>query len=536
MRWHGIVTGLGLIVGLLIIAIALAFLAQRLDTPRPIVLAVGGLVLGIIWHLIPNTPVLHLAPDLVLALFLPPVLAWASFTVPLGAFRANLHWIILFAVGLVAVTMVVVAVVAHALGPAMPLAAALALGALVAPPDPVAATSVGGELGLRNRLVTVLDGEGLVNDATSIVLYNLAIAAVVTGHFSWWHGLLELVRTIPIGVAVGLAVGWATAAVRRRVDDAVLETTLSLIVPFLAYLLAGWARGSEVLSVVALGLYLRRHVTDIEAPSTRLVSDTVWRTVDFVVEGIVFLMVGAVLGETAAEVLSLSILWQGVVVSAAAIALRLVWMHVVPRVVYLIRPPREDEPASSAERTVLGWAGLRGVVSLALALAIPEQIASGAPFPARGWLVLVAYIVIFVTLILQGLTLAPLIHRLGVGDPGAERREEIAARRLAVHAAADRIDEITRQEAIPPAERARIRARLAHDLGLARTPGAESAQAELHDRVRQILREALIAERDEVLRLRNAGQVSDDVARQLEMELNLDLLRLHRLRRRPAQP
>lgn len=535
MRGQDIVNGLELAIGLLLVAIALAFLAQRLATPRPIVLAVGGVVVGIIWHLVPQASQVRLAPDLVLALFLPPVLAWAAYSVPLGAFRANLRWIILLAVGLVVVTMGVVAVIARALGPAVPWAAALALGALVAPPDPVAATSIGGALGLRNRLVTILDGEGLINDAASIVFYHVAIAVVVTSQFSWWRGLLELVWTIPLGIAIGLVVGWATAAVRRRVDDPVLETSLSLIVPYIAYLITGWARGSEVISVVALGLYLRRHATDFEAPSTRLVSDTVWRTVDFLVEGLIFLLVGATLSETAVEVLNLRVLWQGVVVSAAAIALRLAWMHLVPRIVYRISPPRnKEEPATNAERTVLGWAGLRGVVSLALALAIPFETASGAPFPARGWLVMVAFIVIFITLIVQGLTLAPLIRWLGVGDPGRARRQERAARRLAVRAAADRLDELVREAELDAAERARIRACLAHDLGLARTPIPAAGPEHEPNYLRQLLNEALITERDTVLELRNSGQISDEISRQLELELNLDLLRLHRVARRPG--
>lgn len=525
-------TGLEIAIGLLIVAIALALLAQRLDTPRPVVLAIGGVVLGYLWQLVPAAPRIHLAPGLILALFLPPVLAWASFSVPFGAFRENLLWILLLAIGLVIATMGVVAVVAHALGPAVPWAAALALGALVAPPDPVAATSVGGELGLRNRLVTILEGEGLVNDAVSIVLYGLAIEVVVRGQFSWGDALLELVRIAPIGLAVGLAIGWLTALVRRRVDDPVLETTLSVIVPYVAYLVAGRVDGSEVLAVVALGLYLRREETDIAAPSTRLVSGMVWRTVDFAGEGLIFLLVGATIGEVASELLSLTILWQGVTVCAAAIALRFLWMYLVPRFVYWVAPHLEKEPATDAERTILGWAGMRGVVSLALALAIPRQTASGEPFPARGWLVLVAFIVIFITLIVQGLTLGPLIRWLGVGNPEAERKEELDARRAAVRAAADRVEQLVAEGALTADQEARIRGVLAHDLGLARTAGAGEIAGSIPDPVRSILREALITERDTVLRLRHAGKLSDAVARELETELNLDLLRLERVVRR----
>ncbi|GJG89645.1 hypothetical protein tb265_48260 [Gemmatimonadetes bacterium T265] len=228
--------------GLLIGVVALGMLAERLTTPRPVVFAIGGHALGVVWHLVPGMRAVGLAPDLALALFLRPVLAWGAFTVPLGAFHANLQWIVLLAFGLVFATTALVAVVARALDPALPWAAAFALGALLAPPDPVAATSVGGRLGLRNRLVTILDGEGMVNDATSLVAFQLAVAAAVTGQFGWGHAGLEFLRPTPIGVGVGLAVAWLTATVRRRLHDPVVETALSLATPYVAHVAAGRAR------------------------------------------------------------------------------------------------------------------------------------------------------------------------------------------------------------------------------------------------------------------------------------------------------
>jgi CPA1 family monovalent cation:H+ antiporter len=255
------------------------------------------------------------------------------------------------------------------------------------------------------------------------------------------------------------------------------------------------------------------------------------------VEGLIFLLVGAALGESAEESLSFSILWQGAVISATIIAVRLAWMHLVPRIVYTITSPRDEveEPASNAERTILGWAGMRGVVSLALALGIPRETATGAPFPARGWLITVALIVIFITLIVQGLTLAPLIRRLGVSDPGRARRQEWAARRRAVRAAADRLDELTRKKELTQSAYARARACLAHDIGLARTPIPEVHGDSGQDHLRRLLEEALIAERDTILSLRDRDEVSDEVAQQLEVEINLDLLRLHRVTRRPPR-
>lgn len=521
-------TDLETAIGLLLVAIALALFAQRLATPRPIVLAVGGVVVGLAWHLVPGVRAVKMSPELILALFLPPVLTWAAYSVPLGAFRSNLRWILLLVVGLVLATALAAAAVARALEPALPLAAALALGALIAPPDSVAATSVAGRLGLRNRLVIILEGEGLMNDATSIILYNLAIAVVVKHHFSWGGGLLEFVRDVPVGVAFGLAVGWIAVAIRSRISDPVLETAFSLIVPYVAYLVAEWVDSSAVLAVVAFGLYLRRRATEIGAPASWLVGDTVWRTVSFMIEGLVFLLIGVELGSAAEEGLRLEALWQGAVISVAIIAVRMAWMHLVPRIVYLISSPSGDEPASSAERTVLGWAGMRGVVSLALALAIPTHTFAGTPFPERHWLITVAFVVVFVTLIVQGLTLAPLIRWLGVGDPGRSRREERAVRRQAVRAAAERLEELARRSGMDSADRARVRTLLAHHLGLGRTSMEEELAAP-NDHLRRVLEELLIAERDAILELRHRGQLSDDVARELEHELNLDLLRLHRV-------
>ena len=525
--------GVELVVSLVAAEVALAMLAERLATPRPVVLALGGLLLGLVWHAVPGMPDAQVVPDQVLTIFLPPVLAWAAFNLPLGAFRANLRAIVALAVVLVFVTMALVAAVTRALDPAIPWAAALALGAIVAPPDPVAATSVGGQLGLRDRVVTILEGEGLANDAVAIVAYELAVAAAVSGTFSWAHVGVELLRTAPLGVAMGLGVGWASAAVRRRIDDPVLETTISLVVPYVAYVAADWAGGSAVLSVVTLGFLLRRRVLGIGNPPTRLASRTVWRTLNFIVTGLVFLLIGIELGRTSAWVLAPGVLWRGALVSAVVVLVRLAWMHVVPRLVHAVAGASEPDAdrTSGAELTVLGWAGMRGVVSLALALALPARTASGAPFPGRAQLVLLSFIVIFVTLVGQGLTLAPLIRWLGAGDPARAAREEAAARRLAVSAAQRRLAELPDARALHPDVRAHVSERVARDIGLARDTDADADAAE-RGRVRRLLGQAIDAERDVVLALRDAGRLDDDTAQRLETDLDVEQVRLRDTARR----
>ena len=526
-------TGVELVVGLVVMVVALGLLAERLATPRPVILALGGLLLGLAGHVVPGTPDVQLDPRQTLAIFLPPVLAWAAFNVPLGAFRANVRAIVGLAVVLVFVTMGLVAAVTRALDPTIPWTAALALGAIVAPPDPVAATSVGGQLGLRNRLVTILEGEGLVNDAVAIVAYELAVAAAVTGSFSWGHAGVELLRTAPLGVAVGLGIGWVSAAVRRRIDDPVIETTISLVVPYLAYVAAEWVGGSAVLSVVTLGFLLRRHALGMGNPPTRLASRTVWQTVNFIVSGLVFLLIGIELGRTSVWGLAPTVLWRGALVSALVVGVRLAWMHTVPRLVQAVAqaPAHDAQRATGAELTVLGWAGMRGVVSLALALALPARTAAGAPFPARAQLVLLSFVVIFVTLVGQGLTLAPLIRWLGAGDPARPHREEEDARRLAVEAAQVRLAELPDARTLPADVHARVRQRVARDIGLARDEAA-ATDAAARRLVRRVLGQVIDAERDVVLELRNAGRVDDETAQRLETALDVEQMRLRDSARR----
>ncbi len=511
-------TSLELAIALAAAAVALDLLARRLATPRPVVLAAGGLVLGLFWARIPDLPGFSLPPNLVLGLVLPPLLAAAAFRVPLGAFRASLRPITLLAVGLVLVTMAGVAAVAHSVIPGLPWPAAFVLGAAVAPPDPVAATAVAGRVGLGNRLVTILAGEGLVNDAGALVAYQVAVAAVVTGEFSWGHTAVEIVRSAPVGILVGLGVGLVTAAVRRRVNDTMVETAVSLLVPYVAYVVADRVHGSSVLAVVALGFFLRRRATELGSPATRLVNRVVWQAVDFLMAGLVFVLVGIELGRVASHV-SPGILLHALAVVAATIIIRLLWMYSVPYATRVLTASERPGPPTS-ELTVLGWSGMRGVVTLALALAIPLATTSGAPFPARNELVAIALAVVLVTLLGQGLTLAPLIQWLGIADPDALAREEREARAAAELAGRDRIERLAAEGAITADQRARLMNVLALEVGEAGRRGRLAAPLAGEEESRWLLL-ALADARRAVLQRWDDGDLNDESAARLEAELDL---------------
>lgn len=511
-------TGIELVVLLLLVVVALALLARHVATPLPVLLALAGMGLGAVWHLLPEIPALRLPPDLVLTLALPPLLTYAAFSVPLGAFRANLRPITLLAVGLVLATMAASAATMRLVHPAMPWGAAFVLGAIVAPPDAVAATSVGGRLGLQNRLVTILEGEGLVNDATAFVLYQIAVAAVVSGRFSWAHAALQLLLVAPLGVVVGLVVGSGAILVRRHLDDPMLETTISLVVPYMAYIGAERVGGSPILAVVALGFLLRRRAPDIGAPRTRLTQATVWRTLDFLITGLVFMLVGIALGEitTRADV-GRALLGPAAAVSATVVLVRLAWMYVVPLLASHVAARGAPHVSSWRERTALGWAGPRGVVSLALALAIPFTTADGRPFPGRETVILVSTAVIAATLVVQGLTLAPLIRRLGVGDASAQRRQEARARAAASHAGRERLAELVAQGQLTTNVRTVADRWLSEGLGVGGGTG--------YDEVRRAVLAAIDAERATVARLRNDGQLDAETAQRLETALDQEDVR-----------
>ncbi|MGH7962176.1 MAG: Na+/H+ antiporter [Candidatus Binatia bacterium] len=511
------------IILLLIAVLALTAVARKLVIPYPILLVIGGLILG----LIPGLPTIHLHPDLVFLVFLPPILWAAAYFTSWRDFRANLRPITLHAVGLVLVTTAAVAAVVHTALPGLSWAGAIALGAIVSPPDAVSATAVGKRLHLPHRVLTILEGESLVNDATALVLYRVAIAAAISGTFALSNTLLDFVLAATVGIGVGLAVGGATRWALGLTQDSFSEIAITLLAPYIAWVVAERTHASAVLACVAGGLYLRHYFSAVVAPVTRIQALAVWNLLVFVLNGIIFILIGLQLGALRDAVPSGEfgpLILIGVLVSVTAIIIRLLWVPVAAWVPRFLSPAlRARDPMPPWPNLfIIGWTGMRGIVSLAGALALPLTSAAGTPFPFRAELILITFMVILVTLVLQGLSLPPLIRALRLPADHSFEHEERQAREQAASAALARLDEVAREDWSVPDHIEQMRVhydRRAGTLEAECTP--EAAEA-----FRRLRHEALTAERLAVINLRNDGVISDEVLHRLEYELDVEALRL----------
>jgi Na+/H+ antiporter len=520
------VHGVELVLVSLLVAVAgLAAAARAVNIPYPIVLVVGGLVLGFV----PGMPEVELEPELVLVIFLPPLLYSAAFFANLHELRRNARPISLLAIGLVLATMCAVAVVAHALVNGLPWAAAFALGAIVAPTDPVAATTVARRLGVPRRVVSVIEGESLVNDGTALVAYRVAVAAAVGGSFSLLDAGLEFVLGATGGVLIGLAVGWVIAEIRRRIDDAMVEITISLLSGYAGYLPAEQLHASGVLAAVTVGIVLGWRAPRISTASMRVQGYAVWETLVFLLNALLFVLIGLqlpVIIDGISGVSTVTLIAHGAAVSAAVIVTRIVWVNTLAFVVRALdrRPQLRERRTTWRLRMIVGWSGMRGSVSLAAALALP------ADFPQRELVQFVTFCVIFSTLVLQGLTLPTLIRRLGVHDDGDEEREELAGRRAAADAALARIDELASAEWTrdDTAERMRGAYQYRRNRLAARAGETDDGDGYEHRsrKYQKMVRQVIDAQRDEIVRLRDAGEISNEVMHRLERELDLEDERL----------
>jgi CPA1 family monovalent cation:H+ antiporter len=514
---------LGLIVfGLLVAVAGLAVLARAMGLPYPILLVLGGCAIGFV----PGVPTVQLNPDIVLLLFLPFLLYGAAFFSSLRDLRANVRPIGLLAIGLVIVTMVTVAAVAHfAIGLSWPVA--FVLGAIVSPTDPVAAAEILRSLNAPRRIVTVVEGESLINDWTALVLYKFAVAAVVTGSFWLPDAAGQFVLNGVGGVALGLVVGRIVREVRRRIADPQIGIIISILSGYAAYLPAEELGLSGVIAAVTVGIYMGWYTPELTTAVQRIQGQAVWELLTFLVNAGLFLLVGlqlpsvidALSGRGAAELAG----WAALT-AATVIVTRLVWVFVLASIAFA----GEDRP-KSRRLAIVAWSGMRGSVSLAAALAIPLSTDAGQRFPDRDLVIFLTFAVIFATLVLQGMTLKPLIRTLGVEDDGEEEREEEKARLKASEAAIGRIDELadedwTYDDSIDRARRAygyrrdRFRARFDED-----DDGAYEQRA---DQYQRLVREVLDAQRQELLRLRNEGRISDEVRRRVERDFDLEESRL----------
>jgi CPA1 family monovalent cation:H+ antiporter len=513
------------LVSLLLAVAVLGAAARAVGIPYPIVLVIGGLALGFV----PGLPRTALPPELVLLIFLPPLLYSAAFFADLRALREDLRAIALLAIGLVLATAGVVGLIAHAIVPGLPWGAAFALGAIVAPTDPVAATTIARRLGVPRRVVTVLEGESLLNDGTALVAYRVAVGAAVGGSFSVGHASWEFLAGGSAGIAIGLAVGWVVGEVRRRLDDVPVEVTISLLTGYAAYVPAERLGASGVLAAVTAGIYLGWRAPQISTAHMRLQGFAVWEILVYLVNALLFVLIGLQLPRILDELAGRSaatLLGQAAAVSAAVILTRVVWISTMPMLVRAL-----DRRAAQARRRmgwrlrlIAAWSGMRGAVSLAAALALPAR------FPERDLVLFLTFIVIFTTLVLQGLTLPWLIRRLDVQDDDGEEREEIAARRRATDAALERLGELgalewTRDDTVE-------RMRGLYEYRARRFAARDGADDDGEDyetrayRYQKMVREVIAAQHAAVVELRNRGDISNDVMHRIERELDLERERL----------
>lgn len=521
---------LALFFTLMLAAIIMVPLGDRVKLPPPVLMTIFGGVLA----LLPQVPNVRIDPDLILPLILPPLLYAAAQRTSWRQFAANRRAIFLLAVALVFVTTAAVAAVVNAVVPGITVAAACALGALVAPPDPVAATAVAGSLGLPRRMISILEGEGLFNDVTAIVLYHVAVTAALSGHFSAAHAAFELVESAVVAVVVGLVLGWGANKLMGVVGDATLQIGLSLLVPFAAYALAEQFHGSGVLAVLTCALFLAEYAFEADDVKARLAGNTFWEIVDTLITGIAFGLIGLELH----HVFSVGrgnwdpMLRHAGLVIAVVVGVRLLYLLPaawVAKRLHKLRDVDEDIPMTWRETVIMWWSGMRGVASVALALAIPVATDDGGPFPARAELLFIAFAVVLATLVVQGLTLPWLVRRLGVrGDIEAEHALERKLAMRAMTAARVRLREIEQAETLDE-ELAEMLHHRAFDVGVRISPDiVDDERRESHFRraerlkaLRRIQDDMLSAARHEVLAARSEPgadpEIVDKVLRSLDL-------------------
>jgi Na+/H+ antiporter len=499
----------GLFVFLLLAVAVLAALGMRLRIPYPVALVVGGLVIG----LVPGLPSPELDPDVVFFVFLPPLLYSASVSASVHELRANARAIGWLATGLVLVTIAAVAVLAHAVI-GVPWQAGFVLGAVLGPTDPVSAGAVLNRLGVHGRVPTILEGESLINDGTALTAYKIAIAA---GGITLLEAGGRFVVVAAGGIAIGLVAGWLFAHLRGFVRDPSLDVTLSVITPFVAYVPAERLGASGVLATVAAGLLTSLRSLDVVEPGTRLRTLAFWQSATFLLDGLLFLLIGlevpAILDRIeGADALALA--GDALLVTGVVMAVRAIWMTVAPWLVHA--------ETTAHERIAIAWAGMRGGVSLAAALAIPESV------PERDLITFLAYVAIVITLVLPGLTLAPLLERLGLGEDAEHRRADARARLRLTHAALERLEDAAERDGPPEHLVDRLRDRYESRIERleARIDDEHTSRGTEVQVAGRLLAEMIDAERDALREMRSERAFPAATLREIERELDLDESRL----------
>ncbi len=517
---------------LLVLVVAFAALARKLQTPYPIVLVIAGLLLSFV----PGIPKISLNPDVIFLIVLPPLLYSAAWLTSWRDFKFNLVSILMLAFGLVGFTVLGVAETARLVFARFDWRLGFVLGAVVATTDAIAATSIAKRVGLPQRIVDILEGESLVNDATGLLALEFGVAMVVSEQTpTAGAGFLRLVYLTVAGLVLGLIVGLIVERIHKHIDDGPIEITLTILVPYVAYLAAEAIHSSGVLAVVACGLFLSHKSSHFFSANVRIQAWAVWDALTFVLNGLVFVLIGLQLPFVLAGIREYSfrqLLLYGALFSSIVIVLRMIWMFPGAYIANMIRTRLLHQTVSrlSVRQTfVLGWTGMRGVVALAAAISLPEVLADGSAFPQRNLIIFLTFSVILVTLVLQGLTLPPLIRALGLVGAADDKSEEKEARSAMVEAALAYLEEARTQDG---AEFRSIYEDLAkhyrHRLAKLRGEDHEEIGANPAAYARHITltREMLRVERQAAIKLRNEGRINDEVLRRVEHELDLNETRL----------
>jgi monovalent cation/hydrogen antiporter len=512
---------LQVLIGLLVVTIPLVALGRRANISYPIVLVLGGLVLGFI----PKLPAVEFDPNLILLLFLPPLLYWQGITAPLDVMRANAGQIVWLAIGLVIATTTAVAVAAHAIIPGLDWGVAFVLGAIVSPTDALAAVPVLERFRLPRRLIAIVEGESLLNDATALVIYATAISVVTTGVFNPGQTLLQFGIAAIGALAIGYIVGRLGVEGWRRITDPQLQGVISVVIPFLAFAPAHHFGLSGVLAVVTAAMYITRFSPRVVVPAARIQIVGFWETLVFLTNAVLFLTVGLQLHSVAQRAFN-NHSWQlvlaySVVVNAVVLAVRLAWVLAAE---YIPAATTDAEHAAPAPKNALieAWSGLRGAVSLAAALAIPVTLSNGSPFPHRDFIIFVTFTVILVTLVGGGLTLPALVRRMKLPeDIGNEERDELREAYIEItEAALRRIVELTTDGRIDGDHALALQRQFEHrrDLHRAVLDGAGGSHAQHHV---DVSREIIHAQRQALIALRDEGRIDNAVLRAVQADLDL---------------
>src|SRR6266516_4711235 len=513
-----------------LVAVALlAIVARKIRIPYPILLTIGGVVLA----LIPGLPAIHLEPELVFNLFLPPLLYPAAVYTSWRDFRANLRSILPLAIVLVLLTMMATAYLFHGLV-GLPLAVGFVFGAIISPPDAVAALAVTKTLRVPRKIIVILEGESLINDASSFSSFRFAVAAVMTGTFSLEQASLQFLLVAAGGIGVGLAVGWLVTQLQKRLDDPPVQTMFSLLTPYVAYFSGERLHVSGILAVVIAGIYIGWRAPRILSGRMRLQAFPVWEMVTFILNGILFMLIGLQLPQVMDALApgpATRVAWLAIVFVAMIVLVRFVWVFGATYLPRLLLPTfRRKNPAPWKQTALIAWTGMRGADSLAGALAIPLVFANGQPFPGRDLILLLTFCVIFATLVLQGLTLTPLVHWLKIKDDRITEREERLARLKANEAALARLEEIASSKRAPPKTVERLRSEYEdriRQLRIEEPDGASMSRLFSRD-FEELASEVLQAERDMVIQLRNEEAINDQALRRIQRDIDLAEARLRR--------